>query len=387
MTDFIITFYISNLFLAGIILILIIAKKLLAHTLSTRMQYLLWVFMFVLLAAPFLPIPNLTSVWSFSPDTFSDIQTTTTQTISSAATHTDWLNDFSLSISRESPSWIESLLWGIWISGIGCMIFFLIRSRKQLQTLKDSGYLIRDSEILALYKACLEEANIRKNIPLYGTDKFPSPVITDILHPRIYLPTHLVKDYHASELRYMLLHELQHYKYKDNLIQLCANFIHTLYWFNPCIWYAMKEMRIERELACDTAVLAMLDKSEYHTYGHTLINFSEKVSFSFMPFAAGISSDMKQMKKRILTIANYQTPSVLQKIKGHIIFMFAAVLLLSMAPELSIMASDFGHYDWDSSKEKITYLDLSDYYQQYDGCFVLYDVQKDSWCSITKSRH
>lgn len=70
----------------------------------------------------------------------------------------------------------------------------------------------------------------------------------------------------------------------------------VVYWFNPLVWYALKEMRNDREVACDTAVLEMLEEDDYEDYGNTLINFAEKISLTPFPFAAGLGGSMEQMK-------------------------------------------------------------------------------------------
>ena len=76
----------------------------------------------------------------------------------------------------------------------------------------------------------------------------------------------------------MLLHELQHYRHKDAIANYLMNFAGVLYWFNPFVWFALREMRNDREIACDTSVLKMLQEDDYENYGNTLINFIEKVS-------------------------------------------------------------------------------------------------------------
>ena len=61
-------------------------------------------------------------------------------------------------------------------------------------------------------------------------------------------------------MRFMLLHELQHYKHKDLLFNVIMNIAGIVYWFNPFVWLAIKEIRTDREIACDTSVLQMLNK-------------------------------------------------------------------------------------------------------------------------------
>ncbi len=99
-------------------------------------------------------------------------------------------------------------------------------------------------------------------------------------------------DYNESDMRYMLLHELQHYKHKDAVASYLMNLAGVVYWFNPLVWYALKEMRNDREVACDTSVLKMLEEDAYEDYGNTLINFAEKVSLTPFPFAAGLGGNM-----------------------------------------------------------------------------------------------
>ena len=157
------------------------------------------------------------------------------------------------------------------------------------------------------------------------------------------------------------------------------NLFGVLYWFNPLVWFALKEMRNDREVACDTSVLKLLNESDYEDYGNTLINFAEKVSLTPFPFVAGISGTMKQMQKRIINISSYQKPSVWKKVKGTGIFALIAVILLGITPMFSTYAAEQSYYQWNISSEKIDLMDLSAYFNGYEGSFVLYDMNNDAW--------
>ena len=138
-------------------------------------------------------------------------------------------------------------------------------------------------------------------------------------------------------------------------------------------------MRNDREVACDTSVLKMLEEDAYEDYGNTLINFAEKVSLTPFPFAAGLGGNMKQMKRRIINIASYEKPTFMKRLKGMAAFMLTAILLLGLAPILSTYAAEVSHYQWKTSSENISYVDFSSYFGEYEGSFVLYDLENDSW--------
>ena len=157
------------------------------------------------------------------------------------------------------------------------------------------------------------------------------------------------------------------------------NLAGIVYWFNPLVWYALKEMRNDREIACDTSVLKLLESDDYVSYGNTLINFAEKISLTPFPFASGISGNMKQMKRRILNIASYERPDLQKKLKSITAFLVTSVLLLGLAPFVSTYAADENHYHWNVSSKNCSEIDLTNYFGKYEGSFVLYDLQKDAW--------
>ena len=381
-----ILFLICNIFISGIIGILLIAKRIFKNNLSSRMQYNLWFLLLGLLTVPFMPVrligfPQIFSWFgSLRRSAASGIGTTIGENPGITPTqNADWMNDFTLSVNSETPSIAGYILLGIWIAGILAMIILLIKSSFRLRSLKKSALPLQNKEVRRLYHHCLEEMGIHRDIPVCSTAFLRSPIIVGLFKPCIYLPIHLISDYNESDLRYMLLHELQHYKHHDAIASYLMNLTGVVYWFNPLVWYALREMRNDREVACDTSVLKMLEEDAYEDYGNTLINFAEKISLTPLPFAAGLSGNMKQMKRRILNIASYEKPTLVKKIKGITAFVLTAVLLLGLAPFISTYAADGSHYTWNSSSANISYVDLSSYFGKFEGSFVLYDLGNDAW--------
>ena len=386
MANFGIRFFLCNIFICIIIGFLIIVKRAFKNYLTSRMQFNLWFLLLGILAVPFVPfrpasftqIFTLLDVWK---NAVSSNKGTITEGVLNPNTSgaVNQMNDFALSVSRETPSIIGLILCGIWLVGILAMTLLVIKSVSRLNAIKKSALPLQNKDVRILYHNCLKEMKIKRNIPVYSTAFLKSPVIVGLFNPRIYLPIHLISDFNAADIRYMLLHELQHYRHKDALASYLMNFFGILYWCNPCVWYALKEMRNEREVACDTSVLKLLDECDYEDYGNTLINFAEKVSLTPFPFAAGISGSMKQMQQRIANISSYKKPSVFRKIKGFTAFITIGVILFGLAPMLSTYAAEQRRYQWNIPSDKVSTIDLSVWFSGYEGSFVLYDLNGDTW--------
>ena len=411
MTDFVIRFFLCNVFLCAIIGLLLVTKWIFKNSLSSRMQYHLWFLLLGLLAVPFIPVRFISL-----PQFFSWLSRLRIPLVSDSVTgigdaaeaspigNPNWLNDLTLSVNSQTPAITGYIFLAIWIAGILAMTLLAIRSAVRLHALEKSALPLQNPEIRRLYHRCLEEMGIHKDIPIYSTAFLKSPIIVGLFKPRIYLPIHLISDYamasvHASsgkcaqsasgivlssvgctsDIRYILLHELQHYKHKDAVAGFLMNLAGVVYWFNPFVWYALKEMQNDREVACDTSVLEMLDEDAYEDYGITLINFAEKVSLTPFPFSARLSGNMRQMKRRILNIASYEKPTFMKKLRGTTAFILTAILLLGLAPILSVYAAEVSHYQWKTSSENISYTDFSAYFGEYEGSFVLYDSENNSW--------
>lgn len=386
MANFMIRFLICNVFISGIIGILLTAKQIFKNNLSSRMQYNLWFLLLGLLAVPFVPfrLIGFPQIFSWLSSLGGSPSSGTENVIGEAVGtnpmgNTDWMNDFALSVNSETPSIAGYILLGIWIVGIFAMFILIIKSSLRLRNLERSALPLQNKEVRRLYNHCLEEMGIHRDIPVYSTAFLKSPIIVGLLKPCIYLPIHLISDYNESDMRYMLLHELQHYKHKDAIASYLMNTVGVVYWFNPLVWYALKEMRNDREIACDTSVLKMLEEDDYEEYGNTLINFAEKVSLTPFPFAAGLGGNMKQMKRRIINIASYEKPTFIKRVKGVTAFILTSVLLIGFAPFISTYAADGSHYQWDSSAKNLSYVDLSTHFGEYEGSFVLYDMGNDDW--------
>ena len=386
MANFMIRFLFCNVSICAAIGILLTARRFLRNHLTSRMQYNLWFLLFGLLAIPFIPIrpgsfPHVLSWLGIFENTAASHTKTPAEytSVFYQSGTADWMNDLSRSVSQRTPSAIGRLLCIFWIVGILIMTAVMIWSALRLNMIRKSALPLQNEDVRRIYRHCLTELNITRNIPVYSTAFLKSPMIAGLFKPCIYLPLHLISDCHAVDIRYMLLHELQHYRHKDTLVNYLMNAAGILYWFNPFVWYALKEIRGDREVACDTSVLQMLEEDSYTDYGNTLINFAEKVSLTSFPFVSGIGGSMAQMQKRILNIANYRPATFRKNLRSVLSCALIAVILSGFIPALSIQASVQDRFYFNEKDKNISYIDLRTEFNGYEGSFVGYDTATNSW--------
>jgi len=81
------------------------------------------------------------------------------------------------------------------------------------------------------------------------------PVVLGVMRPRVVLPADFEARFSAVERGLVLAHEQAHVTAGDHLVNLAAAGLRCLCWFNPLVHLAVRQLRIDQELACDATVV------------------------------------------------------------------------------------------------------------------------------------
>jgi beta-lactamase regulating signal transducer with metallopeptidase domain len=179
---------------------------------------------------------------------------------------------------------------------------------------------------------------------LIGTSsKLDVPTAVGFRNPAVLLPSWLVDEVSATELKHVLLHELAHLRRRDDWTNLVQKLVKALMFFHPLVWWIERRLSLEREIACDDAVLVQTDSPRI--YAQCLARVAEK---SFLrrqiALAQAAVSRMHQLSARVAQILDLERPRTTQLWKPAIPLVGAFALLcglsLRQAPALVSFAEE-----------------------------------------------
>lgn len=184
-------------------------------------------------------------------------------------------------------------------------------------TLKDIAY---NQKILKIYNELQDEMGIAKDIQLRVCEDISIPFGIGIFEKHIVLPQ---IDYKEKELRWILKHELTHYKNNDLIYKFIITFLSIIYWFNPFIYIMNKEINNDCELFCDEHVLRDYDFKEKQDYALTIIKSLKNINKK--SFAINLTTGLGSkeiLKKRFDSMFSRKGK------KGRVIGLFLAIICI-----------------------------------------------------------
>ncbi|MEO6582700.1 MAG: M56 family metallopeptidase [Ferruginibacter sp.] len=100
------------------------------------------------------------------------------------------------------------------------------------------------------------QLKIKKKIRLLYSNCTATPVTFGFFKPVILLPISLMTQLSPSEVEMLIMHELNHIKNNDYVLNFFVIFCDTLFFFNPFTRLIAEAIKLEREKQCDINVVA-----------------------------------------------------------------------------------------------------------------------------------
>ncbi|HSG28500.1 MAG TPA: M56 family metallopeptidase [Candidatus Krumholzibacterium sp.] len=143
---------------------------------------------------------------------------------------------------------------------------------------------------------------LRRRVRLLESDRIRTAITVGVFTPVVVLPAES-GDWQEERICLVLSHELAHVKRWDTLIEFLALGAMALYWFHPLVWFAVKQLRIERERDCDDAVLCTGARPS--DYAEMLMRIAADLGESARPvWQLSTISQGSNLKDRLMSILN-----------------------------------------------------------------------------------
>ncbi len=282
-----------------------------------------------------LPAWNISVLPSFLPQEIQSADTTLTAQLESAVSPSgsglipDSRSDPFRAAHPNPVRWPVLVFIG-WFAGASFVSLRLIAGLIGSRLMIYNASPVSDFIINAMLVKHSGKLGIKRKVRLLQTPKTAIPLTCGWLHPIILLPLG-ASDWNEKRKEIVLVHELAHVKRGDFFLFFLTRMASILYWFNPLVWIAIKQLAIEREHASDDCVLAAGTKaSEYASH---LLEIAKRTSSLKWFSPAGITIAKKSnLEARIMSILNNTRPE--GRIRLSTIFLtgfFALSLLFPIA--------------------------------------------------------
>lgn len=240
----------------------------------------------------------------------------------------------------ESPGMWQGLAM-IW-AGTACVaigILLLVNVRFAWRVCKLGE--VADPRMHELLRVCKKELGIDRGVRLVEMSEVTSPAITGIFRPTLLVPAGFSRSLGPAEMRYVFLHELGHLVRGDVRVNALLAVIQAAHWFNPLLWWAFRQMRADRELACDAWVLAHVDGREGGGYGETLLKLMDRFPPGRQTAGlVGILENHRALKIRIERIAAFSAASRMWSFAGAAVVIGLSIFFLTGAKSSESATSD-----------------------------------------------
>ncbi len=189
-----------------------------------------------------------------------------------------------------------------------------------------------DADVVARIEICAKEQNVKLG-KVIAIPELTSAFVCGIFRPVLVLP--MDKDLDDK----IILHELQHLKYKDTVWTMVICFWKSIHWCNLFLVYCANRALNDLEARCDQYVLELLEGEQRRDYGRILLDMANE-RYAKTPGCTCINNGGKHIRKRIEAIARFKKYPV-----GMRLVSICVIVLLALFLTVGVQATELREYD------------------------------------------
>lgn len=173
---------------------------------------------------------------------------------------------------------MQSLLMAIWLAGIVLYsILLAARIRKLKRWHREQ---IERKTIPQWFHEILvrtgRQLGIEELPAIVFSEEAVTPAVYGIFRPVLLLPANYIEELSEDEAEHILIHELGHLKRGDLWVHGSMMVLQIVYWFNPLLLWASRQIKHMREICCDLTIAGYL-REKTEAYRRTLLNTAREL--------------------------------------------------------------------------------------------------------------
>jgi beta-lactamase regulating signal transducer with metallopeptidase domain len=154
----------------------------------------------------------------------------------------------------------RAIALGGWLIGSLLFIAPFLMMLWQLRSLRRTG--LPSTALSHAVASLARDIGRRRRIDVLQHELAVSPITFGVWRPVILMPLDAA-EWSDADLRRVLTHEVEHIRRADWSIHVMARTAAAAYWFHPLAWIAWRKLVLEAERACDDAVVAREERTDY----------------------------------------------------------------------------------------------------------------------------
>ncbi len=225
-------------------------------------------------------------------------------------------------------------LRAVWLAGAIVFLIPVASVLWRLSTIRRTGLPVAWAHDAITRLAT--ERGVHQPVELLEHEAVPGPMTFGITRPVIVLPLD-AREWDAAELRRALMHELEHIKRGDWLMQILARAVAACYWFHPLVWTAWRRLCLEAERSCDDAVVISEERTDY---AEQLVTLAQRMSATPVQPMLGMAnrSDLSTRVTAVLDDRLHRGRAGFALAAGTVAA--AALVVIAVAPVRAVMKED-----------------------------------------------
>ena len=248
--------------------------------------------LWALIPVPHRVLPSITAISGNSDLVYTPSSSTAAGELPLQVGPTNGGVDWGLVIEQAAVLWllvaIALILWNVW------RLLHYHHLFKQTSN-EVNGHLQQIAQEAA------HLTGVTSEVRLLSSPLVQSPMLVGFFRPTIVLPSEHLPD---SDARFILAHELTHFRRGDLWKKFLMNMIQCIHWFNPVVYLLSRDFAYWLETSCDEEVVSSLDYAQRKEYGYLLINYAPATRHVGPRLYVSFTSCRYKLKRRISIMMN-----------------------------------------------------------------------------------